>query len=122
MGRRSLGAILFGLVMLAQSLAPVAASRMYAQGSDPFGNIPICSTDADSSTDHSAPGNIPSHHDHCPLCQIALGGWLPLDTRTVSTTAFYAETRLVPWLITGDRHIVFGVDQHRPPRGPPSLT
>ncbi len=119
MGRRFLGAFLVGLALLTQALVPVAASRMVTHAVDPFDHLPICSTDVGTATDPSNSGPSLPHHDHCQLCQIVMGGWLPPDGRAFTAATLSAEPEFIRWRAPGVQHVVFGADQHRPPRGPP---
>ena len=99
MGCKIFRGILAGLALLAQLMVPAAASRINAQAFDPFGHIVICVSDAAPSADNSAQGNLPAHHAHCPLCQIAVAGSPLLDTRSVSIAALYSDARPVSWAI-----------------------
>lgn len=120
MCRRHLGGILIGFALLAQLLVPAAALRIHAQANDPFSSVLLCTPDVAPGADHSVPGGIPPHHDHCLLCQIAIAGSL-LDARAVCIAAPYSNARPVSWTVQADRLLFFGRDRHRPPRGPPSL-
>ncbi|HEY8008574.1 MAG TPA: DUF2946 family protein [Methylocella sp.] len=121
MGRRGLGGILVGLALLAQLLVPVAAARIYAQATDPFGHILICAPDAVPGADNSAPDNQSPHHNHCPLCQIAVAGSLLLGARSVGIPASYSDASPILWTTPADGPPIFGMDRRKPPRGPPSL-
>ena len=121
MARRAFGGILVGLAMLAQLLVPAAAAQMHAQATDPSGHILICATDANPGADVSAPGGHPLHHDHCPLCQIAVAGSLLSDVISVGVVAPYPKARVVSWTIPAGGPPIFGIDRRKPPRGPPSL-
>ena len=107
--------------MLAQLLVPVAAAQMHAQATDPSGHILICASDATPGADVSAPGGHPLHHDHCPLCQIAVAGSLLSDVISVGVIAPYPKARVVSWTIPAGGPPIFGIDRRKPPRGPPSL-
>lgn len=121
MGRRILGGILGGLALLTQLLLPAAASRNYAQTADPSGHILLCAPGAGTNADHGAPGGLPSHHEHCPLCQIAVAASPLLDGRSVSVAAPYTEARPIFWALVSSNWDLSGFDRHRPPRGPPPL-
>jgi len=65
MFRRPIGAMIFGLSLLMQLLAPALASQVPIAGSN--SDLVLC-TDAASSDTGSADSNgTPSHHEHCGL-------------------------------------------------------
>ncbi|WP_407341160.1 DUF2946 family protein [Methylocapsa polymorpha] len=94
---------------------------MIGQAADPLGHVILCSPNGGGDAGQSTPSDIPHHHDHCPLCQIVCGNLGFLEARPVSVATPYAEARCLFWTLAPDRAALFGVDQHSPPRGPPSL-
>jgi len=121
MRRGPLGAIVLGLALLMQLLAPVVASQGHIAGSS--GHMALC-VDAGSSddADGSSSGSIPPHHEHCGLCQVVCGTAGLLEFLSVwISLAQPAESRIVAWTLEPERKARFGFDQHRVPRGPPTL-
>jgi hypothetical protein len=114
--------VLFGLALLIQIWAPVGASAMHGQGAAHFGHGVLCSLGEVRSAETSVPGHVPSPHDHCQLCQIVCGVSALFEVRPACIVRPYAETRRFFWTLAPSRAILFGGDQHRPPRGPPALT
>jgi hypothetical protein len=120
MRRGPLGALVLGLALLMQLLAPVLAAHAMA-GSG--GHVAPC-VDAGSSDDadgHGS-GSVPPHHEHCGLCQVVCGTAGLLDFLSVwISLAQPAESRIASWVLEPERKARFGLDQHRVPRGPPFL-
>jgi hypothetical protein len=121
MRRGSVGAVLFVLALLAQILAPAAATKMLVQAPDAFGHVLLCSSDAGAGGGDSTPGNGPSHHDHCSLCEIAFGGCAPFAARSIATAAPYIAATTIVWRFKPGAPALSRVDLHRLPRGPPFL-
>jgi len=120
MRRGPLGAIIFGLALLMQLLAPALASQGHVVG--PSGHLALC-VEASSSddADGSRSGSAPPHHEHCGLCQVVCGVAGLLEVRFDSVTfSLPTETRAA-WALEPERGAQYGSDQHRFPRGPPIL-
>jgi hypothetical protein len=111
------GAIIFGLALLMQLLAPVPVSQV-ANGDAAICADVLSSDDADGSRSR----NLPQHHEHCSLCQIACGavGFLGFLSVWVEGTA-PGESKPTFWTLEPEREARFGLDQHEVPRGPPHL-
>lgn len=120
MRRGPVGAIIFGLALLMQLLAPALAAQSMAGSGD---HIAIC-FDAGSSTDNadgSDSGGTPAHHQHCGFCQLACAAGLLEFLSVWISIAPPAERGVATWAIEPERKARFGLDQHEVPRGPPSL-
>jgi hypothetical protein len=119
MRRGRLGALIFGLALLMQLIAPVLVTR----AAFATGDMAVCSgsaSDADADGSHSR--GLPQHHEHCSFCQIACGatdlfGFLSVWIAIVSP----GESKLAFWALEPIRKARFGSDQHEVPRGPPGL-
>ncbi|MCL2384510.1 MAG: DUF2946 family protein [Alphaproteobacteria bacterium] len=112
------GGILAAFALLAQLLAPAAAARLVSAHGD---QGIICALAAGTSADNRSHDGAPAHHEHCPLCQIAVANAPLLDVRCESFASPYPETRPIAWTAPANALLHFGIDQRKPPRGPPFL-
>jgi hypothetical protein len=121
MRRGPFGALVFGLALLMQLVAPALAWQASAVGT--AGHAPICVSDGSSDdADGSSSGSLPPHHEHCGLCQFVCGATGLLGVLSASISLPHTiEFGVAAWTSEPEHEARFGSDQHEVPRGPPLL-
>jgi hypothetical protein len=119
MRRGRLGAILVSLALLVQLLGPIAAAQAIAGSS---GHIQVCLDRGPSDpTDRAPSGDVPSHHEHCSLCQLLCATPGLVEARSDSVTLPRLAESAVAWEVERAERALGGLDARRYPRGPPVL-